>query len=124
MTLLPGVYKFDAAAALTGVLTLNAKGDPSATWVFQIGSSLLFAGNSAVRFTSNFGNADFVYWQVGSSATLGPNANIMGNIMAYQSITLNGKAVVKGRLLARLAAVTLDDNIVTIPKTVAGKAVA
>jgi len=114
MTLPPGVYKFDAAAALTGDLTLDANGDISATWVFQIGTELSLNENCAIRFTNDFGNADFIYWQVGSSAVISKNANIMGNIMADQSITLASKAVVLGRLLARIAAVTLDDNVVTM----------
>ena len=114
MTLPPGVYKFDAAAALTGDLTLDANGDINATWVFQIGSELSLNENCVIRFTNDFGNADFIYWQVGSSAVISKNANIMGNIMADQSITLASKAVVLGRLLARIAAVTLDDNVVTM----------
>ena len=114
MTLPPGVYKFDAAATLTGDLTLDANGDINATWVFQIGSELSLNENCAIRFTNDFGNADFIYWQVGSSAVISKNANIMGNIMADQSITLASKAVVLGRLLARIAAVTLDDNVVTM----------
>lgn len=113
LTLTPGVYKFDAQAALTGDLTLDAQGDEKATWVFQIGSELFLNENCAVRFTSDFGNADFIYWQVGSSAAISKNANIMGNILADQSISVKGKAAVMGRLLARIAAVTLDDNVVT-----------
>lgn len=113
LTLLPGVYKFDAAAGLTGDLTLDAQGDEKATWVFQIGTSLSMNDNSAMRFTSDFGNADFIYWQIGSSAVIEKKANVMGNFMALQSIAVKGKAVVLGRLLARNAAVTLDDNVVT-----------
>ena len=113
LTLTPGVYKFDAQAALTGDLTLDAEGDEMATWVFQIGSELFLNENCAVRFTNDFGNADFIYWQVGSSAVISKNANIMGNILADQSISVKGKAAVLGRLLARIAAVTLDDNVVT-----------
>ena len=113
LTLTPGVYKFDAQAALTGDLSLDAEGDEMATWVFQIGSELFLNENCAVRFTNDFGNADFIYWQVGSSAVISKKANIMGNILADQSISVKGKAAVLGRLLARIAAVTLDDNVVT-----------
>jgi len=118
MTLLPGVYKFDATAALNGDLTLDAGGDETASWVFQIGSELNLNENSAIRFKDDFGNADCIYWQVGTSAILGKKANIMGNIMADQSISLNSKAIMTGRLLARIAAVTLDDNVVTMTNAV------
>ena len=70
MTLLPNVYKFDAAAALNGQLTLDARGDAAAVWVFQIGTSLLVGEGSSILFKDSIGNPDYVYWQVGSTATL------------------------------------------------------
>jgi hypothetical protein len=115
LTLPEGVYKFDAAAELTGALTLNAKGDPNAVWVFQIGSSLQINDNSYVKFVNDFGNADFVYWQVGTSAVLEKGANVMGNFMADQSVTVKTGGVVLGRTMARIAAVSLD--VTTITKT-------
>ncbi|KAJ1433789.1 hypothetical protein B484DRAFT_7833 [Ochromonadaceae sp. CCMP2298] len=115
MTLFPGVYKFAADAALNGVLTLDAQDDPEATWTFQVGSAMLFALNSQVIFLHGFGNADLVYWQVGSSATIEGGATVEGNIMADQSISANTGASINGRLLARIAAVTMHTNTVVVP---------
>jgi hypothetical protein len=114
MTLLPGVYHFSSSAQLTGALSLNALGDPDALFVFQIGSTLTTASNSSV-LQLNGGDDCNVFWQVGSSATLGTTTDFLGNILADQSITLNtGATVVDGRLLARNGAVTLDTNTVSI----------
>lgn len=117
LTLLPGVYKFDAAAALNGVLTLDCGLDPNAVWIFQIGSSLLVAQNSAVIFKSIFGSPKNVFWQVGSSATLSIGSSLQGNVLALKSIWLSYGAKVTGRLLARNAAVTLDYNTVSAPSS-------
>jgi uncharacterized repeat protein (TIGR01451 family) len=113
-TLVPGVYCFSSSAQLTGALTLNAGGDPSAVWVFKIGSTLTTASNSSVQVI-NGGQACNVYWQVGSSATLGTTTSFVGNILALTSITLNTGASVSGRALARSGAVTLDSNTITLP---------
>lgn len=109
LTLTPGVYCFDSSAGLTGTLTLDAQSDPSAVWVFQIGSTLTTAGNSSV--TMNNGGLDCkVFWQIGSSATLGTGTVFAGNILADQSITLTTGASLSGRALARGAAITMDTN--------------
>jgi len=118
MTLFPGVYKFDAAAAMNGMLTLDARGDPTAVWTFQIGSSLLIAEGSSIIFKNSIGNPDYVYWQVGSSATLAIGVPMIGNILALTAITVNNGATVKGRCLARNAAVTLDKSVITKPSVV------
>lgn len=115
MTLVPGVYKFDATAALNGMLTLDASSDNDAVWTIQTGTTLSVAGGGSVIFKDNIGNPDHVYWVVGSSATLGGGSSMIGNIMALESITLGGAAVVRGRCLARNAAVTLDNNLVSSP---------
>ncbi|MHB1317188.1 MAG: ice-binding family protein [Anaerolineae bacterium] len=112
MTLTPGVYCFSSSAQLTGALTLNAVGDPGAVFVFQIGSTLTTASNSSVVMT-NGGNQCNVYWQVGSSATLGTGTAFAGNIFAGASITLTTDADVIGRALAREGAVTMDTNNVS-----------
>ena len=113
LTLNPGVYRFSSSAQLTGALTLDGLGDPNALFVFQIGSTLTTASNSSVLVT-NGGNCD-VYWQVGSSATLGTDTAFAGSILALTSITLNTNAsVVPGRALARNGAVTLDTNNIDI----------
>lgn len=110
LTLLPGVYNFDTSAQLTGTLTLNALGDPNAFFVFQMGSTLDTASSSAVVII-NGGDDCNVFWQVGSSATLGTTTSFKGNILADQSITLNtGADIISGRALAINAAVTMDTN--------------
>ena len=114
LTLTPGVYFFQSSAQLTGTLTLNALGDPNAVFVFQIGSTLTTASNSSVIFT-NGGVGNNLFWQVGSSATLGTTTSFTGNILALTSITLNTGANINcGRALAQNGAVTLDTNRVTI----------
>jgi hypothetical protein len=110
LTLTPGVYCFSTSAQLTGPLTLNALGNPSAVWVFRIGSTLTTASGSSVVFSGGIGNACAVQWRVGTSATLGTTTSFVGNILAQASITLNNGASLVGRALARTGAVTLDAN--------------
>ena len=120
LTLTPGVYFFASSAQLTGVLTLNNEGNPDAVFVFQIGSTLTTASDSSI-VTINDGSIPnltpgiSVYWQIGSSATLGTGTDFEGNILANTSITANTGATVDGRLLAENGAVTLDDNTITAP---------
>jgi len=118
LTLASGVYHFDTSAQLTGTLTLDAQGKNNAFWVFQIGSTLTTASSSVVdviNLGSNDGRDDGVFWQVGSSATLGTGTTFEGNIVALTSITLNtGATIPNGRALARNGAVTLDDNVISI----------
>jgi hypothetical protein len=112
MTLTPGVYFFASSAQLTGTLTLNTLGNPNAQFVFQIGSTLTTASNSAVIFTNGLTDKN-VFWQVGSSATLGTTTKFAGNILALTSITLNtGASISCGSALARNGAVTLDNNVI------------
>ena len=113
LTLTPGVYFFSSSAFLTGTLTLDAQGNPDALFVFQIGSTLISASNASV-VTINSADACDVYWQVGSSATLGTDTQFQGNILALTSITLNTRAtLLEGRALARNGAVTMDNNTIT-----------
>jgi hypothetical protein len=111
-TLAPGVYNSGSTMGITGTLTLNGGGDPNAIFVFQAGSSLTTAVNSQVVLT-NGTQACNVFWQVGSSATLGTGTQFKGNILAFSSITDNGGSTINGRLLARNAAVTLNNTTVT-----------
>lgn len=114
MTLGPGVYKFDSSAQLTGPLTLNFGGMNDQNIVFQIGSTLTTASASSV-VVENQGTGDNVYWQVGSSATLGTTSAFQGDIIAYTSITLDhGANIGCGSALALNGAVTLDTNNVTV----------
>src|SRR6202035_475097 len=111
MTLNPGIYHFNTSAQLTGALLLNTTGNPTGTFIFQIGSTLTTASASAVTF---FGPADpNIFWQVGSSATLGTGTVFDGNILALTSITLTtGTNITTGRALAINGAVTMDTNSV------------
>ncbi len=111
LTLAPGVYCFSTSAQLTGTLTLDAQGNPDAVFIFQIGSTLTTASNAAVNMI-NGGDGCRVYWQVGTSATLGTGTAFAGNILALSSITATTGASASGRLLARNGAVTLDTNAV------------
>ncbi len=111
-TLTPGVYNSASALGLTGNLTLNAGGDPNAVFVFQAGSTLTTASGSSVSLI-NGAQACNVYWQVGSSATLGTASQFRGTVLALTSITLTTGATVEGRVLARNGSVTLDTNTIT-----------
>ena len=112
-TLKPGVYASAAGTFLiTGTLTLDAEGDPDAVFIFQMGSSLTTMTDSRVNLING---ARFcrVFWQVGSSATLGTNSQFVGHIFALTSITAQTGATVQGQLMARNGAVTLDTNTIT-----------
>jgi len=114
-TLFPGVYKTSISLGITGNLTLDAQGDPNAVWIFQIGSTLTTAAGNSQVILSGGAQAQNVFWQVGSSATLGTNTIFEGTIMAQASITLTTGATLNGRALARTGAVTLDNNQVNVP---------
>ncbi|MBT2493965.1 DUF3494 domain-containing protein [Streptomyces sp. ISL-96] len=108
-TLLPGVHTAVSGVGLTGDLILDAGGDPNAVWVFQIPEALTTASSSRVLLT-NGASACNVYWQIGSSATLGTDSTFVGTIMALTSISVTTGANIEGRALARNGAVTLDTN--------------
>jgi hypothetical protein len=109
LTLTSGVYCFSSSAQLTGALTLDAQGDPDALFVFQIGSTLTTASGASMLLI-NAAQPCNVYWQVGSSATLGTTTSFVGNILALTSISLTTGVQVLGRALARNGAVTMDTN--------------
>lgn len=117
-SLTPGVYCYSSSAQLTGTLTLDGLGDSSSVFRFQIGSTLTTAVAASVQLI-NGANARNVFWQVGSSATLGTATVFAGNVLAFASITLENGASLSGRALARTAAVTLDNNSVGLPPTAA-----
>ena len=119
-TLAPGVYCFSSSAQMTGTLVLDARGDPNGVFIFQIRSTLTTATNAAVVMI-NGGSACNVFWQVGSSATLGTGTAFAGNIVALTSITLNTGASLSGRALARNGAVTMDTNAISAGDCVQGK---
>ncbi|MEV7967061.1 ice-binding family protein [Sphaerisporangium sp. NPDC088356] len=112
-TLTPGVYTSAAGTlGITGNLTLDAQGDPNAVFIFQAASTLITASASTVTLIGG-AQACNVFWQVGSSATLGTSSSFVGSILALASITVTTGVTVNGRLLARNGAVTLDSDTVT-----------
>ena len=113
-TLTSGVYNDASSFFLSGTLTLDGQGNPEAVFIFQAGSTLITASDSHVVLIGG-AQACHVYWQVGSSATLGTDTDFMGNILALTDITLNTGATVDGRALALNGAVTLDNNSITTP---------
>ncbi|GAA5138633.1 hypothetical protein GCM10023213_17830 [Prosthecobacter algae] len=115
LTLTPGVYQFDSSAQLTGTLTLDGLGLDNPLFVFQIGSTLTTASLSIID-TINGATSDNVYFQVGSSATLGTGTDFEGNILAFVSDTLTTGATVEGRVIALTGAVTLDSNLIAVPE--------
>lgn len=114
MTLTPAVYCFNTSAGLTGILTLNAQGDPNAVWVFKIGSTLTTASGSSVSVI-NGGKALNVFWRIGSSATLGTTTRFSGNILALESVTLTNGASLVGRAFGLTGAVTMDTTDAPAP---------
>jgi type VI secretion system secreted protein VgrG len=114
LTLTPGVYCFSSSAQLTGALVLDAAGKADAVFVFKTASTLTTASNASVAVI-NGGSDCGVFWQVGSSATIGTGTVFAGSILALASITLTTGAKVSGRVLARTGAVTMDDNAVALP---------
>jgi len=113
LTLTAGTYKTSSSTGITtGILTL--KGSATDVFVFQIGSTLITDTGTQVVLSGG-AVASNVFWQVGSSATLGTNSSFAGTIMALDSITLTTGASLQGRALARNAAVTLDTNVITDP---------
>jgi hypothetical protein len=113
-TLTPGVYKASSSLEVGGSLTLNGQGDPAAVWIFQAPSTLTTDTASSIVL-SNDAQACNVFWQVGSSATLGTSSSFVGSILALTSITVQTGDTIQGRALARNGAVTLDDDTITAP---------
>jgi Ice-binding-like len=118
LTLGPGVYCFSSSAGLTGTLTLDAHGNTHAQWIFQIGSTLTTATDSKVAIVLGHRQGPKplwstglkgcnLYWQVGSSATIGTGTIFRGKILALTSITLNG-GTLHGKALASNGAVTMS----------------
>jgi hypothetical protein len=112
-TLTPGLYKSSIASlAVSGTLTLDGQGDPNAVFIFQMDSTLTTGTDSEVALIGG-AQACNVFFQVGSSATLGTGTDLRGNVLAMTSITVNAGVTITGRVLARDGAVTLDTNNIT-----------
>lgn len=114
-TLAPGVYCAATSMGVTGTVTLDGQGDADATFIFQIGSTLVTGTGADIALIGG-AQAKNVWWQVGSSATLGTGTTFRGNILALTSITLVDNATMLGRALARNGAVSLGtNNSITLP---------
>lgn len=112
-TLTSGIYRFSSSAALTGAMTIDFANDPDGVIIFQIGSTLITAANSVVNVL-NGTSSNGIYFQVGSSATLGADAIFAGNILAQQSVTFgSASSIACGRALALGGAVTMIGNTVS-----------
>jgi len=108
-----GIYdSADGTFAITGTLTLDGQGNPDSVFIFKTASTLITDGASSVNLI-NGAQACNVFWQVGSSATLGTNSTFKGNILTLTSATLTTGANVEGRVLSRNGAVTLDSSTIT-----------
>ncbi|MDA3884665.1 MAG: ice-binding family protein [Candidatus Delongbacteria bacterium] len=115
--LAPGLYKFTGTAEITaGNLTFDAQNDPNAVFIMQVTSELSTASGTQVILI-NQARAENIFWQVGTSAALGSYSIFKGTIMADQSITMYTGATIDGRLLARIAAVTIDACTVNTPES-------
>jgi hypothetical protein len=119
LTFTPGLYKNSTSTMISGtgsnaILTLDAQGDANAVFMFQMGSTLTTDAGTQVVLAGG-AKANNIYWQVGSSATLGTSSIFKGNILADQSITLTTGVSLEGRALTRVGAVALDSNIITVP---------
>jgi hypothetical protein len=114
LTLHPGVYQNASAVRLdtNGTLTLNGQGNPASVFIFQVGSTLTTGTNSKISYINGAQPCN-VFWQVGSSATLGTSSLFVGTILADQSISVSDTVTVHGRLLASNGAVTLIDDTIT-----------
>jgi hypothetical protein len=119
LTLAPGIYKSATTLLVqNGNLTLDAQGDVNAVWIFQIGSALTTIGSptGGSIILSGGAQAKNIYWQVGSSATIGDNTQFKGNVLALTSITMNSNAVLTGRILCSNGAVVMTStNIINKP---------
>jgi hypothetical protein len=116
LNLAPGVYAGPSkgALALNGPLTLDGGGNPLAVFIFQTNSTLITGSDSTVNLIGGAQECN-VFWQVGSSATLGTGSVMVGNILALTSITVTTGVLVHGRALARNGAVTLDNDVFRRP---------
>jgi hypothetical protein len=114
-TLAAGVYESASSIGLTGTVTLDAAGDPNAVFVFKADSSTLTTASGSNVSLINGAQSCNVYWQIGSSATLGTGSTFRGTVLALTSITVTHGVTVDGRVLARNGAVTLDNDTITAP---------
>jgi len=113
-TLTPGVYNSASSLYLTGTLTLDGLGDPNAVFIIQAGSTLTGAAASSVVLTDGAQAAN-VFWEIGSSATLGADTAFVGSLLAETSVTLGAGSDINGRVLALNGAITMANNTINVP---------
>lgn len=121
-TLAPGVYTFNGAASQSGALVLDAQGQNSVAWVFQVGTAFTTSINSTVTIInlgSNGGSDLGIFWNAGSAVNIGANNQLAGNYLAGTSIVMGGLSAGGGRALA-LAGISLDTNTVDVLGGLAG----
>ncbi|TMA30122.1 MAG: DUF3494 domain-containing protein [Deltaproteobacteria bacterium] len=111
-----GVYTSGSTMdlAVNGTLTLDAKGDQNAVWIFQLGSALTANTGSKVVLI-NGAKAANVFWAIGSSSTLGSNVDFKGTVLAQASNSVGTGSKVEGRLVCTTGAITLLSNVITLP---------
>ncbi|MEX1139756.1 MAG: ice-binding family protein [Bacteroidota bacterium] len=115
LTLTPGLYKSTGSLEISsGDLTFDAKGNANAVFIIQIASTLTTGPSRQIILSGGAKSAN-IFWQVGTSATLGTASVFRGNIMADQAISINTGAAIEGRLFARIAGITLAGNTVVRP---------
>jgi len=113
LTLYPGLYTFGGTASITGS-DVTLSGGPDDVWIFQIASDLE-EGNSIQVILAGGAQARNIFWQVGTSATIGTSATFKGTILANQAVTMETSSAVDGRALAFNAGVTFDGVVGTLP---------
>ncbi len=113
LTLVPGLYKFTGTASITGA-NVTLTGGPDDVWIFQIAADLEEASSMQVILAGG-AQARNIFWQVGTSATIGTSAVFQGTIIANQAVTMNSSSAMTGRLLAFNAGVTFNGTINALP---------
>jgi len=113
LTLGPGLYKFTGTASITGA-NVTLSGGPDDVWIFQIAADLE-EGSSAQVILAGGAQARNIFWQVGTSVTIGTSAVFQGTLLAYQAVTMNTSSSMTGRLLAFNAGVTFNGTINALP---------
>ena len=116
-TFQPGVYNAASALDISGAITLDGQGDPNSVFIFQVGAGLTTATSTSMSLIGA-AQACNLFWQVGTSATIGGTNTFVGTVMAAASVTVNSGTTVAGRALAQTGAVTLDSDTFTSPSCV------
>lgn len=110
-TITPGAYS-GGTLEVNGSLTLDGQGDANAVFIFRSAATLITGTSSSVNLT-NGAQACNVYWQIGSSATLGASSTMVGHVIALASISTGLASTVNGQLIATTGGVTLGGTTIT-----------